>query len=84
MQDTALTLTTVDGRTWQHVPAPFPSPAGMLSMEFRCGSRRATLFKGRGWPVARFVTPSQKRLPVAGLNLPDATVDSNGNVEVAA
>lgn len=90
MQDSApqsnpITLTTTDGKVWQQVPGPsHPSATGVLRLDFRCGHRKATLFKSAASRVARLGTPSGKRLLVASITLPGATVTESGNVEVAA
>lgn len=85
MQDTRITLTTTDGRIWKQVPSlPTPGIPGVLRLDFRCGARRATLFKGRPSRDARFTTPSGKRLEVASISLEGASVTASGNVAVRA
>ena len=77
------TVTTTDGRVWHLVPgAPTSSIPGVMSLEFRCGPRRATLFKPATSQIARLITPSHKRLTIAATTLPGAEVDEWGNLRV--
>ena len=77
------TVTTTDGRVWHLVPgAPTSSIPGVMSLEFRCGPRRATLFKPATSRVARLITPSGKRLVTTATTLPGAEVDEWGNLRV--
>lgn len=77
------TVTTTDGRVWHLVPgAPTSSIPGVMSLEFRCGNRRATLFKPAPSRVARLITPGHKRLTIAATTLPGAEVDEQGNLRV--
>lgn len=76
------TVTTTDGRVWHQVPSPASSIPGVMSLEFRCGNRRATLFKPATSRAARLITPGHKRLPIAATTLPGAEVDEQGNLRV--
>lgn len=86
MQDsTHITVTTTDKRVWHLVPSlPTPGVPGVLRLDFRCGNRRATLFKPATSRVARLITPSHLRLPIAATTLPGAEVDEQGNLRVGA
>ena len=80
---THITVTTTDKRVWHLVPSlPTPGVPGVLRLDFRCGNRRATLFKPATSRVARLITPSGKRLPLAECALLGAEVDEWGNLRV--